>query len=100
MPSLRVADPSLRSAQGRDDGRITGWVSYFAAVFPDAFRTPLEIRNTRPEWFPLIPLHADVISRSTVPSPSVSPIPTASNPNVSPGIRHVYVFKSFPSRPE
>ena len=51
--------------------------------------TPLEMMNIRPEWNPWIPLQAEVIRRSIVPSPSTSPIPTASNPNVSPGTRQV-----------
>ena len=54
-----------------------------------AFCTPLEMSRILPEWLPLIPLQADVIRRSTVPSPSVSPMPTASKPNVSPGMRQV-----------
>ena len=55
-----------------------------------AFRaTPLEMRNIRPEWNPWMPLQADVIKKSIVPSPSTSPMPTASKPNVSPGVRHV-----------
>src|SRR3954466_3847678 len=57
---------------------------------PDFARTtPLEMMNTRPEWNPLTPLHADVIRKSTVPSLSMSPSATASNPNASPGVRHV-----------
>src|SRR5438445_13306379 len=47
-----------------------------------------------------MPLQAEVIRKSIVPSPSMSPIPTASNPNVSPGIRHVNVLRRPPSRPE
>jgi hypothetical protein len=50
---------------------------------------PLEMMNTRPEWKPLTPLQAEVIRKSAVPSPSMSPSPTESNPNVSPGVRQV-----------
>jgi AraC family transcriptional regulator len=90
--------------------------SHFTAAFrthfgfpPSVFRerlpsrrpaTPLEIRKTRPERYPRIALQADVIRKSVVPSPSTSPIPTASNPNVSPGTRHVYVASRRPSAPE
>src|SRR4029079_16816197 len=53
------------------------------------YRTPLEITKMRPEWKPLMPLHADVIRKSDMPSPSTSPSVTASNPKVSPGMRQV-----------
>ncbi len=41
--------------------------------------------NIRPERGPLIALHAEVSRKSMTPSPFTSPIPVASNPNVSPG---------------
>lgn len=52
-------------------------------------RMPLDRMNMRPEWKPCMPLQAEVINRSIVPSPSTSPRPTASKPNVSPGMRQV-----------
>ena len=39
-----------------------------------------------------MPLHADVMRKSEVPSWSTSPKVTESNPNVSPGIRQVKVL--------
>jgi hypothetical protein len=45
--------------------------------------------NIRPEWKPWMRLQADVVRKSIVASPSVSPMPTASKPNLSPGVRQV-----------
>ena len=53
----------------------------------------------RPERDPLIALHAEVRRKSLVPSPSTSPMPVASNPNVSPETLPVQARINEPSLP-
>lgn len=56
--------------------------------------------KTRPEWKPCTPLQPEVIRKSSIPSPSMSPMVTASKPKASPGVLPVKVFIKWPSRPE
>ena len=84
-PASCCDEPSTRVSPGSQ-----GWTRNRAThERPQRLLMPLEMMNIRPEWKPWMPLQADVMRKSIVPSPSTSPMPTASNPKVSPGVRQV-----------
>jgi hypothetical protein len=76
--ACREADQQQHAAEQLTE-HVHGW----------SFFTPLETMNTRPEWKPCTLLQPEVISKSSLPSPSTSPRPTASKPKVSPGVLQV-----------